>query len=248
MPRPRGDGEPACGGDAGVAIRRIQAEAWQGVRERRGGGVPPERVQGEPVSCEAAPAANPHATFGVTPFSDLTREEFRSRYHNGAAHFAAAQERARVPVNVEVVGAPAAVDWRARGAVTAVKDQGQCGSCWAFSAIGNVECQWFLAGHPLTNLSEQMLVSCDKTDSGCGGGLMNNAFEWIVQENNGAVYTEDSYPYASGEGISPPCTTSGHTVGATITGHVELPQDEAQIAAWLAVNGPVAVPSTPAAG
>ncbi|PWV12496.1 putative cysteine peptidase [Trypanosoma cruzi] len=72
-------------------------------------------------------AANPHATFGVTPFSDLTREEFRSRYHNGAAHFAAAQERARVPVNVEVVGAPAAVDWRARGAVTAVKDQGQCG-------------------------------------------------------------------------------------------------------------------------
>ncbi|RNC59775.1 cysteine peptidase [Trypanosoma cruzi] len=86
-----------------------------------------------------------------------------------------------------------------------------------------------------------MLVSCDKTDSGCSGGLMNNAFEWIVQENNGAVYTEDSYPYASGEGISPPCTTSGHTVGATITGHVELPQDEAQIAAWLAVNGPVAV-------
>ncbi|KAF8300355.1 putative cysteine peptidase [Trypanosoma cruzi] len=186
-------------------------------------------------------AANPHATFGVTPFSDLTREEFRSRYHNGAAHFAAAQERARVPVKVEVVGAPAAVDWRARGAVTAVKDQGQCGSCWAFSAIGNVECQWFLAGHPLTNLSEQMLVSCDKTDFGCSGGLMNNAFEWIVQENNGAVYTEDSYPYASGEGISPPCTTSGHTVGATITGHVELPQDEAQIAAWLAVNGPVAV-------
>ncbi|RNC47524.1 cruzipain precursor, partial [Trypanosoma cruzi] len=52
---------------------------------------------------------------------------------------------------------------------------------------------------------------------------------------------EDSYPYASGEGISPPCTTSGRTVGATITGHVELPQDEAQIAAWLAVNGPVAV-------
>ncbi|EKF27516.1 cysteine peptidase, partial [Trypanosoma cruzi marinkellei] len=158
-----------------------------------------------------------------------------------AAHFAAAQERARVPVNVEVVGAPEAVDWRARGAVTPVKDQGLCGSCWAFSAIGNVEGQWFLAGNPLTRLSVQMLVSCDKTNDGCGGGLTSNAFEWIVQENNGNVYTEESYPYKSCMRITPPCIKVGRKVGARIKGHVELPKDEDRITGWLANKGPVAV-------
>nr|AFA34858.1 cathepsin L-like protein [Trypanosoma dionisii] len=186
-------------------------------------------------------AANPHATFGVTPFSDLTREEFRSRHHSGAAHFAAGRKRARVPVDVGVGDAPAAVDWRDRGAVTPVKDQGQCGSCWAFSAIGNVEGQWFLAGNALTSLSEQMLVSCDTMDSGCDGGLMNSAFEWIVEHHNGTVYTEESYRYASGDGIAQPCRTSGRTVGAVITGHVKLPPDEAKMATWLAANGPLAV-------
>ncbi|PWU82902.1 putative cysteine peptidase [Trypanosoma cruzi] len=186
-------------------------------------------------------AANPHANFGVTPFSDLTREEFRSRYQNGAAHFAAAQERARVPVDVEVVGAPAAKDWREEGAVTAVKNQGMCGSCWAFAAIGNIEGQWFLAGNPLTRLSEQMLVSCDNTNSGCGGGSPFRAFKWIVDRNNGAVYTEDSYPYHSCIGIKLPCKDSNRTVGATISGYVTIPSDEKRIAAVLAVKGPLSV-------
>ncbi|PWV12533.1 putative cysteine peptidase [Trypanosoma cruzi] len=86
-----------------------------------------------------------------------------------------------------------------------------------------------------------MLVSCDNTNSGCGGGWPLVAFKWIVDRNNGTVYTEESYPYHSCIGISPPCTTSGHTVGATITGYVTIPRDENGIAAWLAVNGPVAV-------
>lgn len=186
-------------------------------------------------------AANPHATFGVTPFSDLTREEFRSRYHNAAQHFAAAKRRLRTRVGVDVGGAPAAVDWRTEGVVTPVKDQSQCGSCWAFSAIGNIEGQWRLAGNPLTSLSEQMLVSCDTDDAGCDGGLMDNAFTWIVEKHNGTVYTEESYPYVSGTGEEPTCQGAGHKVGAVITGHVDLPQDENQMAAWLANNGPIAV-------
>ncbi|KAH8618162.1 putative Papain family cysteine protease [Trypanosoma vivax] len=114
-------------------------------------------------------AANPHATFGVTPFSDLTPEEFRTRYHNGERHFEAARGRVRTLVQVPPGKAPAAVDWRRKGAVTPVKDQGTCGSCWSFSAIGNIEGQWAAAGNPLTSLSEQMLVSCDFKDNGCGG-------------------------------------------------------------------------------
>ncbi|KAH8613462.1 Cathepsin propeptide inhibitor domain [Trypanosoma vivax] len=186
-------------------------------------------------------AANPHATFGVTPFSDLTPEEFRTRYHNGERHFEAARGRVRTLVQVPPGKAPAAVDWRRKGAVTPVKDQGRCGSCWSFSAIGNIEGQWAAAGNPLTSLSEQMLVSCDTTDSGCSGGLMDNAFEWIVKENSGKVYTEKSYPYVSGGGEEPPCKPRGHEVGATITGHVDIPHDEDAIAKYLADNGPVAV-------
>ncbi|KAH8618164.1 Cathepsin propeptide inhibitor domain [Trypanosoma vivax] len=111
-------------------------------------------------------AANPHATFGVTPFSDLTPEEFRTRYHNGERHFEAARGRVRTLVQVPPGKAPAAVDWRRKGAVTPVKDQGTCGSCWSFSAIGNIEGQWAAAGNPLTSLSEQMLVSCDSRTMG----------------------------------------------------------------------------------
>ncbi|KAH8618149.1 putative Papain family cysteine protease [Trypanosoma vivax] len=114
-----------------------------------------------------------------------------------------ARGRVRTLVQVPPGKAPAAVDWRRKGAVTPVKDQGTCGSCWSFSAIGNIEGQWAAAGNPLTSLSEQMLVSCDFKDNGCGGGFMDNAFEWIVKENSGKVYTEKSYPYVSEDGSKP---------------------------------------------
>ncbi|KAH9597986.1 Peptidase C1A [Trypanosoma melophagium] len=185
--------------------------------------------------------ANPHAMFGVTRFSDLTREEFRQRYINGEAHFKMARRRLRTPVEVPAGSAPAQVDWRTKGAVTPVKDQGSCGSCWAFSAIGSIEGQWHMAGNQLTRLSEQLLVSCDTVDYGCNGGLMDNAFKWLVDSNGGKVYKEDSYPYVSGSGQTPACSTSEHEVGATVTGYVDLPQDEDKMAAWVAANGPLAV-------
>nr|ABQ23397.1 cathepsin L [Trypanosoma carassii] len=191
-------------------------------------------------AAQAHAAANPHAKFGVTKFSDLTHEEFKTLYANGAAHFAAAAKRARRPVSVTGT-APDEWDWRKKGAVTPVKDQGHCGSCWTFSTTGNIEGQWAVAGNELTNLSEQMLVSCDARDYGCSGGLMDNAFEWIVNQNDGFVFTEESYPYASGSGDAPLCDVGGRKVGATIKGHVGLPNDEEKMAAWLAANGPISI-------
>ncbi|RNF26337.1 cysteine peptidase B [Trypanosoma conorhini] len=70
---------------------------------------------------------------------------------------------------------------------------------------------------------------------------MDNAFDWIVQRNNGVVYTEESYPYVSGGGQAPVCRMSDRTAGAVITGHVDLPQDEDKMAAWLAAHGPLAI-------
>jgi len=99
------------------------------------------------------------------------------------------------------VNLPKSVDWTASGAVTAVKDQGQCGSCWSFSTTGALEGAYFNKYGSLLSFSEQQLVDCDNRahggkDLGCKGGLMDNAFSWIIQ--NGGLCTESDYPYVSG--------------------------------------------------
>jgi cysteine peptidase B len=184
---------------------------------------------------------NPLATFGVNEFSDLSPEEFQV-YHNGEAFFSARQKEIHDIADLsDLPAADEKVDWREKGAVTRVKDQGQCGSCWAFSATGSIEGQWFVAGNPLTPVSEQELVSCDTLDHACQGGLMDRAWNWIVQYNGGHIATEESYPYVSGTGRVPACNKSAHPVGAMLTGYTDLPRDEKKMAQWVAKNGPLSI-------
>ena len=116
-------------------------------------------------------------TLGVNHFADLSSQEFGSMM-NGYIP----RNREMSNEEFEAVSIPASVDWTTQGAVTGVKNQGSCGSCWAFSTTGAVEGAWFLAGHGLVSLSEQQLVSCSGSygNQGCNGGLMDNAFQYII--------------------------------------------------------------------
>jgi cysteine peptidase B len=198
---------------------------------------------------ETLNAQNPQARFGASPFADMTAAEFKA-YHNGDKYFSARVAELKGDKShtyyprytaEQMKAAPTNKDWRTEGAVTAVKNQGQCGSCWAFSTTGGIEGQWKLAGNELVSLSEQQLVSCDTTDDGCNGGLMNSAYEWILANKNGDLVTEASYPYVSGGGTAPACDATKGATAAKITGHYNIYHDEDQMKAWIAQNGPLSL-------
>ncbi|XP_044126780.1 cathepsin F [Bufo gargarizans] len=174
------------------------------------------------------------AEYGVTKFSDLTEEEFRTLYLNPllSSQPSRPMKMALAPTDPP----PAQWDWREHGAVTEVKNQGMCGSCWAFSVTGNIEGQWFLKKGSLISLSEQELVDCDGVDMACGGGLPSNAYEAI--EKLGGLESEQDYSYL---GHKEQCSFSTNKVSAYINSSVEIPKDETQIAAWLAQNGPISI-------
>lgn len=150
---------------------------------------------------------------GTNQFAHLTVEEFKDAVHLGSLRPPNLRSSAdfihKAPADVSTL--PATVDWVSAGAVTPVKDQGQCGSCWSFSTTGALEGAYQIKYGSLLSFSEQELVSCDTTlNSGCNGGWMDYAFKWV--KNHGGITTEDQYPYTSGASQqSGTCQSTGYT-------------------------------------
>jgi C1A family cysteine protease len=178
-------------------------------------------------------------TMAVNSFADLTGEEFKARYTSGYR----AHEKRSKNVNLalsSVKDLPASVDWVAAGAVTPVKNQGQCGSCWSFSTTGSVEGINFIKTGTLLSLSEQQLVDCSGAEgnNGCNGGLMDYAFQYII--NNGGICSEQSYPYVSGN-TQTAGTCQNCTAVATISGFTNVPVNDDGAMAAAIVQQPVSI-------
>ena len=148
-------------------------------------------------------------TMGVNQFTDLTPEEFKSQWVGGLK--AEVGSYGCKTFTSGASGAPATVDWRNKGAVTSVKDQGQCGSCWTFSATGAIEGAWAISKGQLVDLSEQELVDCATGVSygshGCNGGQMEGAFKFVIANGQCSLA---SYPYTAKDGTCQKCTAVAH--------------------------------------
>jgi C1A family cysteine protease len=152
---------------------------------------------------------------GINAFTDMTPKEFSDMY---LGYLPRQNDYARSRnLHVAPVGQVLAdtLDWRTKGAVTPIKDQGQCGSCWAFSTTGSVEGANQIKSGSLTSVSEQQLVDCagSSGNQGCNGGLMDDAFEYIIK--NKGIGSEASYPYTARDGkckqVSSVSTVSKYT-------------------------------------
>jgi len=171
-------------------------------------------------------------TVGVNQFADMTNEEFVTQF-TGFKPMEGTKETA-----IEVVGdLPKSIDWRQMGAVTPVKDQGRCGSCWAFSTVGTIEGAHFKKTGELVSLSEQNLVDCSMRNHGCNGGNPYVALMFTLR--NGGLDTEASYPY---EARQHQCRFDENNVGATISGARQIIQgSEDDLTKVLGTVGPVSV-------
>lgn len=178
---------------------------------------------------------------GLNKFADLTNEEFKVSYLGrkqtsvNRLRSAAGSPRYQYRENDSL---PSSIDWRKKGAVTPVKDQGSCGSCWAFSTTAGVEGINEIVTGQLISLSEQELVDCDTSvDDGCNGGLMDYAYEFIIE--NGGIDSEKDYPYTGYDGVCDTSREKRHVV--TIDGFEDVPaNDEASLTKAVA-HQPVSV-------
>jgi len=155
-------------------------------------------------------------TVGLNQYADLSNDEFQT-YYRGIVDATMKRTDATDFNNVHAL--PASWDWGQKGAVTPIKNQQQCGSCYAFSVTGAIEGCHFLTTGTLVSLSEQNLVDCTGSfgNDGCNGGLMDNCFQYII--GNGGIDTESSYPYTAEEGT---CGYNSSNCGSKIIAYTDV--------------------------
>ena len=182
---------------------------------------------------------------GITKFSDLTRQEFRKTYLN--LNFNALAGMNFKPANFVSNGvAPDELNFIEQGYLQGVKDQGSCGSCYAFATIANIEGLYYTKYGKNKEFSEQMIVDCDTEDSGCNGGLMELTFDWI--QSNGGIMSMADYPY---KGRKQTCKSdkTKYDPDVVVVGWEKLgdpdetwsPVDEDEIKEYLYAKGPLAI-------
>lgn len=178
---------------------------------------------------------------GINQFADHTFSEFKAKYLGTRVSYKQNTTQSlttfkSLPPGITL---PNEIDWRKHHVVTPVKNQEQCGSCWAFSTTGSLEGAHARLTGKLVSLSEQQLVDCSATygNNGCNGGLMDNAFEYILK--NGGLDTEESYPYHADQER---CHFSTKNIGSLCSGFIDIPQgDEKSLKEAVATAGPVSI-------
>lgn len=180
----------------------------------------------------------------LSPMADLSEAEF-SEMNNMPVTKEVLKEHARAAAQatttkeLQLIGAPKTsnFDWREKGAVNDVKNQAQCGSCWAFATAQNVEGNNFVTNGELVSLSEQELVDCDTMDNGCNGGLPSNAYKDLIGEHMG-LELEEQYPYTGEEGT---CHAKKSLEKVFLSSWVPVSSSEDEMATALVKYGPLAI-------
>ena len=171
---------------------------------------------------------------GLNKFSGMNIDEFIGKFTG----FKGLSTDERHVVRSELRSLPTSVDWRDHGAVNPVKNQGGCGSCWAFSATSAIEGAWQISKNSLLDLSEQQMVDCSwlQGNQGCNGGWMSNAFKYI-QKAGGQQINAD-YPYAAVDGL---CKFKSAKIVAKITTHNDIAKNDCDSLLQYTSQGPVSV-------
>ncbi|XP_022848064.1 senescence-specific cysteine protease SAG39-like [Olea europaea var. sylvestris] len=173
---------------------------------------------------------------GINEFADLTNEEFVAKCTG--AKIPSFKRSSKTPFMYgNVKGVASSLDWRDKGAVTAVENQGGCGCCWAFSAVAAMEGISQIKTGKLVSLSEQQLLDCMTTTDSCKGGWMEHAFEFATQ--NHGLDSDTDYPYRAKEGTCSPKKPS--SLPAMITGHQSVPMNNETALLMAVANQPVSV-------